>query len=220
MNKFLSSVLIVLWGIAWASAQTGNGADAASARSKNRPSQAAQPGQTGPGTKAGSDSSNPANNSSGSISGVSSDTSRAAIAGAAASGPGKIQVPETPQATSATAGPSDTDLQAQVQNALSKEPTLSGDSVNVAVTGDSIDITGSVATAREKQTATRIVQSYAGNKKVVSHLTITGRNRNVSPAAASPRQNREENGAGTGDLSTHPEPNKGTPAASSSRPPG
>lgn len=220
MNKFLWSTFLVLLAFAWASAQTENGVGAASAQSKNRPSQAAQPEQTGPGTKAGSDSLNQANNSSGSVPGAPGDTSHGGIAGAAGSAAGNIQVPETPQSPSATAGPSDSDLQAQVQNALSKEPTLSGDNVNVAVSGDSIDINGSVATAREKQTATRIVQSYAGNKKVVSHLTITGRNRSVSPAATSPTQNREEKGTGTGDVSAHPEPNKGVPAAKSSRPPG
>jgi osmotically-inducible protein OsmY len=56
--------------------------------------------------------------------------------------------------------------------------------VNVTVSAASIDISGSVATAREKLTATRIVDSYAGNRKVVSHLTISDKNRNAAPSAA------------------------------------
>jgi osmotically-inducible protein OsmY len=59
--------------------------------------------------------------------------------------------------------------------------------VHVTVSAASIEIAGSVATAREKQTATRIVDSYAGNKKVISHLTISDKNRNAAPTAASTR---------------------------------
>jgi osmotically-inducible protein OsmY len=81
----------------------------------------------------------------------------------------------------------DGELQTQIQNALSKEPTLSGDTVNVNVSPDAIDVNGTVATAREKQTATRIVQSYAGNKKVITHLNITGRNRNAAGTATPPK---------------------------------
>ncbi|HKT50901.1 MAG TPA: BON domain-containing protein [Candidatus Angelobacter sp.] len=104
------------------------------------------------------------------------------MVGAAGSTTGKTQVPETPQPASEPS--SDSELQSQIQNALSKEPTLSGDTVNVRVTAESINITGSVATAREKLTATRIVDSYAGNRKVISHLTIGDKNRNAAPAAA------------------------------------
>jgi osmotically-inducible protein OsmY len=67
------------------------------------------------------------------------------------------------------------DLQSQIQTALKNEPTLSNDSINVAVTDDAIDLTGSVATGKEKQTAKRIVQSYAGNRKVTDHLTVSGK---------------------------------------------
>jgi BON domain len=116
------------------------------------------------------------------VPGGATDASGGGVVGAAGSTTGKTQVPETPHPASEPS--SDTELQSQIQNALSKEPTLSGDTVNVRVTTESINITGSVASAREKLTATRIVDSYAGNRKVISHLTISDKNRNAAPAMA------------------------------------
>ena len=116
------------------------------------------------------------------VPGGATDASGGGVVGAAGSTTGKTEVPETYHPASEPS--SDAELQSQIQNALSKEPTLSGDTVNVRVTTESINITGSVATAREKLTATRIVDSYAGNRKVTSHLTISDKNRNAAPAMA------------------------------------
>lgn len=177
MHKFLWSmffVLVIATGSPSAQTRSQGGSE-----HENHLAQTAQP-STGASTPSGSLGSKQTNNPSANAPATAGNTSGGG-AGAASSAAGTLQLPETPQTPSAAATPSDSDLQSQVQNALSKEPTLSGDNVNVAVSADSIDITGSVATAREKQIATRIVQSYAGNKKVLSHLTITGRNRTVSP---------------------------------------
>jgi osmotically-inducible protein OsmY len=77
---------------------------------------------------------------------------------------------------SMSANSSDTSmLQGQIQTALQREPTLASDNVNVNISGDEVVLTGSVATGKEKQTARRIAQSYAGNRRVVDHLTVTGR---------------------------------------------
>ena len=67
-------------------------------------------------------------------------------------------------------------LQSQIQNALKNEPTLANDSVNVTVSDEEIDLAGSVATAKEKLTAKRIVQSFAENRKVKDHLTLASHN--------------------------------------------
>ncbi len=160
----------------------------ASAQSQNQ----AQAGQSGqptaqPATPAQNNSSPPTQTTQGgdpaiNVPGGATDASGGGVVGAAGSTTGKTEVPETPQPVSAP--PSDSELQSQIQNALSKEPTLSGDTVNVTVSAASIDINGSVATAREKLTATRIVDSYAGNRKVISHLTVGEKNRNAAPAAA------------------------------------
>lgn len=68
--------------------------------------------------------------------------------------------------------PSSGDLQGQIQNALRNEPTLSNDNVSVTVSEDEIDVAGTVATAKEKLTAKRIVQSYAGNRKVKEQIRL------------------------------------------------
>lgn len=97
-------------------------------------------------------------------------------------GPGTRQArsPELPPAS--TLVTTDVELQAQIQNALNKEPTLSGDIVIVKVSEEKVEIAGTVATWQEKLTATRIVESYAGNRKLVSRLNVTGRGRKPSPA--------------------------------------
>lgn len=78
------------------------------------------------------------------------------------------------------AATSGSDLQGQIQNALKNEPTLAGDNVNVTVSDSEIDLAGTVASGKEKLTAKRIVQSYAGNRKVKEHLTVGSGQDNVS----------------------------------------
>jgi osmotically-inducible protein OsmY len=95
--------------------------------------------------------------------------------------PGAASAPETPASQERTPAVSDADLQTQIQNALTKEPTLSADALQVNVTDQNIELSGKVESAREKQTALRIVQSYAANKKVVNHI-------NVGTQSASPSQ--------------------------------
>ena len=82
----------------------------------------------------------------------------------------------------------DADLQSQIQSALSKEPTLAGDSARATVSGDTIELNGTVGTNKEKITATRIVQSYAGSKKLVNKLTIAGRSEKAPAPESKPPQ--------------------------------
>lgn len=180
MNRILYlAVFLVAIALAYASAQGQNqpqGAQPVPQTSQPAPAQTtpAKPTQAQPAPQGGNSPIN--------VPGGATDASGGGVVGAAGSTTGKTEVPETPQPASEPS--SDSELQIQIQNALSKEPTLSGDTVNVRVTAESINLTGSVATAREKLTATRIVDSYAGNRKVISHLTIGDKNRNAAPAAA------------------------------------
>jgi flagellar biosynthesis/type III secretory pathway M-ring protein FliF/YscJ len=93
--------------------------------------------------------------------------------------------PATPAATPTSPEPSDTltgpdannaasnsELQSQIQNALKNEPTLANASISVNVSDEQIDVSGAVPNAREKLTAKRIVQSYAGNRKVKERITL------------------------------------------------
>ena len=180
MNRLLYLALFLLaLTLAYASAQGQN-----QSPSSERGQQTSQPApaQTTPAKPTQAQPVPQGGNSPINVPGGATDASGGGVVGAAGSTTGKTQVPETPQPASEPS--SDSELQSQIQNALSKEPTLSGDTVNVRVTAESINITGSVATAREKLTATRIVDSYAGNRKVISHLTVGDKNRNAAPAAA------------------------------------
>jgi hypothetical protein len=130
------------------------------------------------------------------------------------SGAASSSTAQTPNAQNSAGGVStmtDSDLQSQIQNALSKEPTLSGDSPRVNVSGDTVELAGNVGTNKEKITATRIVQSYSGSKKLVNKLTISPRSEKSSPAST-------DNPGSTANPANNPEPNKGT-TPSSSKPP-
>ncbi|MGH9568256.1 MAG: hypothetical protein ACRD4F_01355, partial [Candidatus Angelobacter sp.] len=54
--------------------------------------------------------------------------------------------------------------------------------VRASVDASTIQLSGSVGSAREKLIAARIARSYAGNKKLVNRLTITGRSSNLPQA--------------------------------------
>lgn len=182
MNKLIYlTAFVVAIALAYASAQGQN--QSQTAPSGQQAAQPTAPAQNNSGKPtAGTQTAPKGGNSAINVPRGATDASGGGVVGAAGSTTGKTEVPETPQPASAP--PSDSELQSQIQNALSKEPTLSGDTVNVTVSAASIDINGSVATAREKLTSTRIVDSYAGNRKVISHLTVGEKNRNAAPAAA------------------------------------
>lgn len=79
----------------------------------------------------------------------------------------------TPSPDPATTA-ADPALQAQIQSALGHDPTLSHASVRVSVLSDSIELTGSVGTSRERLTATRLAMSFAGSRRVISRITVGG----------------------------------------------
>ena len=83
-------------------------------------------------------------------------------------------------AAAATESPDAAELQSKIDGALKNEPTLSSSSVSVHVTADTIELSGSVPTSKDKTTAQRIAQSFAGNRKVVDKVTI-GTNPSSNP---------------------------------------
>jgi hypothetical protein len=73
-------------------------------------------------------------------------------------------------------------LHQRIEAALHSEPTLSGSNLTVNVGDDAIDLSGTVNSSKEKLTARRIVQSFAGNRRVREHVTVGGGGaRNVGP---------------------------------------
>lgn len=67
------------------------------------------------------------------------------------------------------------ELQKRINATLRNEPMLGGSNVIVHVTADSIELSGTLPAGKEKQTAKRIAQSFAGNRRVVDRIIVTGR---------------------------------------------
>jgi len=138
----------------------------------------------------GNNSTTPTTNASGGT--VPSNSGSIAGNAAAASGTQSGTLPAGDQsASSSNASSSNNDsasLQSTIQDKLKSEPMLSSSSVNVNVTDATIELSGTVATGKEKQTAERIAQSYAGNRKLVNRITVTGNGSSSSSGQATPVQ--------------------------------
>ena len=68
----------------------------------------------------------------------------------------------------------DSALQSQIENALRNEPALNSSHVTVNVTAESIDLSGTVGSTKDKLAAERIAQSFDGNRKLNDNLMVTG----------------------------------------------
>jgi hypothetical protein len=68
----------------------------------------------------------------------------------------------------------DSALQTQIQDAFDKDPIFSRGGLKVTVLEDGIELSGDVASGRDRQNAARIAQSYARGKKVVNHVVVKG----------------------------------------------
>jgi osmotically-inducible protein OsmY len=66
-------------------------------------------------------------------------------------------------------------LRSQIDSALKSDPTLSNAQLSVDVNASQITLSGSVPSGKEKQTAVRIAQSYAGNRRVSDKVTLAGK---------------------------------------------
>ncbi len=87
---------------------------------------------------------------------------------------------------------SDSDLQSEIEKALQNEPSLANDHISANVSADTIQLSGTVATGKERQTALRIAQSYAGNHRVVDRLTVTGRGEGANMGNPNPQSGTGE----------------------------
>jgi hypothetical protein len=68
----------------------------------------------------------------------------------------------------------DSALQAQIQDAFDKDPIFSRGGLKVTVLQDGIELSGDVASGRDRLNAARIAQSYARGKKVLNHVVVKG----------------------------------------------
>jgi osmotically-inducible protein OsmY len=145
----------------------------------------------------GNTSTTPTTNASGST--VPSNSGSIAGNTSAASGT-QSGLPASDQSAAQSSSPDSTTLQSTIQEKLKNEPMLSSSSVNVNVTDSTIELSGSVSTGKEKTTAERIAQSYAGNRKVVDRITVTSNGNAASPSSSN---------SGSGQA-TPPQPDNGS----------
>jgi hypothetical protein len=106
---------------------------------------------------------------------TSNQSTTPASSAPAGTAPGANQPSETASFGNLNAGGLTSDqLQQRIDSALHNEPTLSGSNLVVNVADDAIDLSGNVGTAKERLTARRIVQSFAGNRRVRERVTVSG----------------------------------------------
>jgi osmotically-inducible protein OsmY len=84
----------------------------------------------------------------------------------------------------------DSALQEQIQGALNRDPAFSRSGVRVTATRDGIELSGDVASGRERLNAGRIAQSYARGKKVINHIIVKGHS---APAGSNSQENPPAN---------------------------
>jgi hypothetical protein len=84
--------------------------------------------------------------------------------------------------------PSANELRAKIEAALRREPSLSNANISLNISDDMIDITGNANSPKERLAARRIVQSFAGNRKVRERINVAGVGRtNDEAQAGTPR---------------------------------
>lgn len=85
-------------------------------------------------------------------------------------------------------------LQERINDALRNEPTLGASHVTAAVSDGSIDLSGTVGSTKDKQTAERIASSFDGNRRLHDNVVVTG----AGHSDLAPNHPAMNNG-GTGD---------------------
>lgn len=68
------------------------------------------------------------------------------------------------------------DVQSQIQTALQQDPKLANANINVSVSGNKLELSGTVPSNDEKKQAEQIAKSHAGNLKVKNHIKVASAN--------------------------------------------
>ncbi len=65
-------------------------------------------------------------------------------------------------------------LQSRIEDALRNEPTLGASHLTATVTDSGVDLSGTVGSTKDKQTAERIASSFDGNRQLHDNIVVTG----------------------------------------------
>jgi len=83
------------------------------------------------------------------------------------------QQPSTSDQTKAPAA-STAGVQSDIQSALQKDPSLASANINVQVSDQAVDLTGTAATKEARDTAEQIAKSHSGGLPVKNHIKVPG----------------------------------------------
>jgi osmotically-inducible protein OsmY len=102
----------------------------------------------------------------------SADQSSGAAAQSNSSQSGASSAAAVPQSDAGAAGGND--LQTKIQSAIKSDSTLSDANVNVNVSGNTVELTGTAPNAKARKEAKRIAKENANGMKVVDHIQVSG----------------------------------------------
>jgi len=106
------------------------------------------------------------------------------------------------------ANPDVRQLRERIMAALKNNAQLGRANLAVNISDDAIDLTGNADTNRERQIARRIVQSFAGNRKVIERISVAGAAPQSTEAKTQPQIALPENAPGApkpeGNIETKP----------------
>ncbi len=117
-----------------------------------------------------------------------------------------VQTPNNQMGTAQSA----TQIQSEIQNALQQQGTLSGTTIQTNVTDTDVELTGTVTTPEQKQTAERIAGSYAGSRRVVNHITVSSLSGQMGTSGA-PATTQPQSMPGQGSVNPQTPPRQTPP---------
>lgn len=85
---------------------------------------------------------------------------------------GAPQQPSTSQPTS-QAPAATGDVQGDIQSALQKDPSLASANINVQVSGNNVELTGTAPSKDAKDKAEEIAKSHSGGMTVKNHIKVS-----------------------------------------------
>jgi osmotically-inducible protein OsmY len=83
--------------------------------------------------------------------------------------------------SSTAASGSSSDVQSKIQTALQQDTTLSSSNVSVNVTDDKVELSGTVASAGDKDKVEQIARSNAGSRTIDNKIKVSGSSSSPNP---------------------------------------
>ena len=87
---------------------------------------------------------------------------------------GAPQQPSTSQPSTTQAPAATGDVQGDIQSALQKDPSLASANINVQVSGNNVELTGTAPSQDAKDKAEQIAKSHSGGMNVKNHIKVSG----------------------------------------------